>query len=182
MEGYASKNEEFPELRGIMAKKFQFRLEQVLGLRKQVEEVRVRELAQAKGALLQIEKNLQEHSKAESRFLGSYGEFEKNGVFNSDDAMAYCEYKDWLIRKEKEFRRQEKEWAEEVERRREKAVKASREKKLLENLREKKKTAYAQEVLAEEQLFLDEISSIAFVRRERAQSAVNAALALNSGR
>ena len=165
-----------------MAKKFDFRLEQVLGLRKQLEEVRVRELAQAKGKLLQIEKQLQEHSESEDRFLGTYGEFEKTSGFNSDQVMAYCEYKDWLIRKEKEFRRQEKEWAEEVERRRQKAVTASREKKLLENLKEKKKTVYAQEVLAEEQRFLDEISSIAFVRRDRAQRAVNAALALNSGR
>ncbi len=165
-----------------MAKKFEFRLEQVLGLRKQVEEVRVRELSQAKGKLLEIEKNLKEHAESESRFLGTYGEFEKTGQFNSDQVMAYCEYQDWLLRQEKEFRRQEREWAEEVERRRQKAVKASREKKLLENLREKKKSVYAKEVSAEEQRFLDEISSIAFVRRDRAQSAVNAALELNSGR
>ncbi len=165
-----------------MAKKFKFRLEQVLGLRKQVEEVRVRELAQAKGRLLEIEKNIQEHSEAESRFLGSYGDFEKSGGFSSDDVMAYCEYKDWLVRQEKGLRRQEKEWSEEVERRRQKAVKASRDKRLLENLKEKKKTAYAAEVLTEEQHFLDEISSIAFVRRDRAQSAAGAALELNSGR
>jgi flagellar FliJ protein len=165
-----------------MARRFQFRLEQVLGLRKQVEEVRVRELARAKGRLLQIEQALKEHSRDESRFLGTYGEFEKAGEFDADQAMAYCEYKDWLLRREKEYRRQEKEWAKEVEHRRQIAVKASREKRLLEDLKEKKKRVHTQEVLGEEQRFLDEISSIAFVRRDRAQTAADADLTINLGR
>src|SRR5436189_4906788 len=57
---FRSKNEGLFELRGIMAKRFQFRLEQVLGLRKQVEEVRVRELARAKGRLLRSEEHTSE--------------------------------------------------------------------------------------------------------------------------
>ncbi len=165
-----------------MAKRFEFRLEQVLGLRKQVEEVRVRELAQAKGRLLQIEEALKEHSKNENQFLKTFGEFEKTGEFEADQAMIYCEYKDWLLRREKEYHRQEKEWVDKVERRRQIAVKASREKKLLENLKEKKKRAHGQEVLGEEQRFLDEISSIAFVRRDRAQNAAGADLTINLGR
>jgi flagellar FliJ protein len=165
-----------------MAKRFEFRLEQVLGLRKQVEEVRVRELAQAKGRLLQIEEALKEHSKNENQFLETYGEFEKAGKFDADQAMAYCDYKEWLIRQEKNYRRQEKEWSEEVERRRQVAVRASREKKLLENLKEKKRRAHEQIVLGEDQRFLDEISSIAFVRRDRAQNAAGADLTINLGR
>lgn len=165
-----------------MAKKFEFRLEQVLGLRKQVEEVRVRELAQAKGRLLEIERSLREHAQTEAEFLSTYGEFERTGGFHSDQVMAYCEYKDWLSRREKEYRRQEKEWSEEVERRRQKAVKASRDKKLLENLKEKKRKIHAGEVAAEEQRFLDEISSIAFIRRDRAQGRGDAGGAINSGR
>ncbi len=165
-----------------MAKRFQFRLEQVLDLRKQVAEVRARELARAKGSLLQIEETLKEHLEDESRFLNTYGEFEKTGEFDADQAMAYCEYKDWLLRREKGYRRQEKEWVEEVERRRRTAVQASRERRLLENLKEKKKRAHAQEVLGEEQRFLDEISSIAFVRRDRAQNAAGADLTINLGR
>ena len=151
-----------------MAKRFRFRLGQVLNLRKQVEELRIRELAQAKGELLKIEDSLREHAEEEKAFLGRYGDFEKAGGFNSDDAMAYCQYKDWLLRREKEFRRREQEWVREVERRRQVVVKASRERQLLENLREKQIRAHAQEVLGEEQRFLDEISSIAFVRRARA--------------
>ncbi len=151
-----------------MARRFRFRLEQVLRLRKQVEELRIRELAQAQGELLKIEDSLRAHSEEEKAFLERYGEFEKIGAFNADDAMAYCQYKDWLLRREKELRRREKEWMKEVERRRQAVVKASRDRRLLENLREKQFRAHAQEVLSEEQRFLDEISSIAFVRRARA--------------
>jgi len=165
-----------------MAKKFQFRLEQVLGLKKQVSEVRVRELAQAKNALLQIENGLKEHHEHTKQFFSTYGEFEKTGVFNADQAMSYCDYANWLSHREIEYRRQERDWAEEMERRREKALKASREVKLFENLRDKRKRAHTQEVLGEEQRFLDEVSSIAFVRRERANTAMTADLASISGR
>ncbi len=151
-----------------MAKRFRFRLGQVLNLRKQVEELRIRELAQAKGELLKIEESLKEHSEEEKAFLVRYGDFEKKGAFNSDEAMAYCQYKDWLLRREKEYRRREREWLKEVERRRQTVVKAARDRQLLENLKEKQFRTHAQEVLGEEQRFLDEISSIAFVRRARA--------------
>lgn len=162
-----------------MAKKFGFRLEQVLSLRKQVEEIRVRELAKAKGELLRIEESLRVHVKEEQEFLKMYGDFEKTGGFHAEQVMSYCEYKDWLGRREREYRRQEREWVKETERRRLEAVKASRARQLLENLKEKKKRTHDQEVLAEEQRFLDEISSIAFVRRDRAKSAQNAGLAEN---
>jgi flagellar biosynthesis chaperone FliJ len=62
------------------------------------------------------------------------------------------------------------------------AVKASREKKLLENLKARKRRIHSQELLGEEQRFLDEISSIAFVRRERAQAMAAADLTNNLGR
>ena len=182
MEGHSSKNEGILELRVTMAKRFQFRLEQVLALRKQVEEVRVRELARAKGRLLEIENALKEHAAEVSDFLKTYGEFEQLGSFEADQAMTYYDYREWLLRREKEYRRQEKEWSVEVERRRQAAVKASRDKKLLENLKERKKRIHSQEVLGEEQRFLDEISSIAFVRRERAQAMAPADLANNLGR
>lgn len=165
-----------------MAKRFQFRLEQVLSLRKQVEEVRVRELAQAKGKLLEIQNMIQEHQNEESDFLGMYGEFEKGQAFTTDQVMAYCEFKEWLLRREKEYRRREKEWGQEVERRRQTAVKASRARQLLENLKERQKRTHAQEVLGEEQRFLDEITSIAYVRRDRAKLAANAGLVENLGR
>lgn len=162
-----------------MAKRFQFRLEQVLNLRKQVEEVRVRELAQAQGQLLKIEESIRAHAAEELDFLGKYGDFEKSVEFNSDQVMIYCDFKEWLLRQEKEYRRREREWANEVEKRRKEVVKASRSRRLLENLKEKQLQAHSQEVLSEEQRFLDEISSIAFVRHNRAQKDVKADTAEN---
>jgi len=162
-----------------MAKKFQFRLEQVLSLKKQLEDLRVRELALAKGKLLEVEEALQVHHQADSEFLEMYGEFEKTGSFTSDQVSSYVEYREWLLRREKELKIREKEWAAEVEKRRQVAVKASREKRLLENLRDKKEAEHEKEVSSEEQKFLDEISSIAFIRSERAKGAVSGALANN---
>ena len=109
-----------------MAKRFQFRLEQVLGFRKSVEETRVRELAQAKGRLLEIEESLKRHRDEEGKFLEMYGSFERNEGFNSDQVMAYCDYREWLASRERDYRRREREWAQEVEKRRLAAVRASK--------------------------------------------------------
>ncbi len=154
-----------------MAKRFQFRLEQVLSLRKQVEDVRIRELAQAKNRLLEIEQALKVHAETELEFLETYSEMEKAGSFNADQVMVYCDYKEWLRRKEKEYRGREKEWIKEVERRRQEAVRASRQRQLLDNFKERQKSKHEKDISSEEQKFLDEISSIAFVRRERAKKA-----------
>jgi flagellar FliJ protein len=162
-----------------MAKRFQFRLEQVLSLRRQVEEVRVRELSQAQGQLLKIEESIRAHAAEEQDFLGKYSDFEKNGEFDAGQVMAFCDYREWLLRQEKEYRRREREWSKEVEKRRQEVVKASRARRLLENLKEKQLRTHSKEVLGEEQRFLDEISSIAFVRRNRSQKAVNADTAEN---
>lgn len=151
-------------------------------LREQVEDLRVRELALAKGELLKVEESLKAHADEERQFLGQYGDFEKIGAFNANDVMAFCDYKDWLLRRERQYRRREQEWIQEVELRRQATVKASRERKLLENLKKKKVRAHAQEVLGEEQRFLDEISSIAFVRRARVMNTPKSITSSHSGR
>lgn len=160
-----------------MAKKFQFRLQQILKLRKEIEDIRVRELSYAKGKLLQLEDKLKEHYESEEGFLETYSEFEKKHFFDSNQVIAYCEYREWLIRREKEYRSLEKQWTLEVDNRRKVAVKASRERKLLENLKEKKLLANTNEVLGEEQRFLDEISAIAFIRRDRVEKYRDSVLA-----
>lgn len=150
-----------------MALRFRFRLEQILTLRKLVEDARIKELALAKGELLKIEESIRVHQGEETDFLVTFSEMERTGAFDVDQGMAFSDYKNWLIRREKALKKLEEEWQKEVDRRRDLAVKASREKKLLENLKEKQQKAHLNEVSVEEQKFLDEISSIAFVRRER---------------
>jgi flagellar export protein FliJ len=156
-----------------MAQRFQFRLEQVLNLRRQIEDVKVRELAVAKKHLLEIETALNKHIEKQEEFLGACSDLEKNGMFTAEQVMTYFEYKESLSKEEKEFRKRQNDWTLEVERRRREAVKVSRQRQLLENLKEKKKRVHAQEVQSEEQKFLDEVSSIAFVRRERAKRSVS---------
>jgi len=156
-----------------MAKRFQFRLEQVLNLRKQVEEIKIRELAVAKNHLFEIERALNKQIEKQEEFLEAYGELEKNGMFTAEQVMTYCEYKESLSKEEKEFRKRQDDWMIEVERRRRETVKVSRERQLLDNLKEKKLREHNQEVQSEEQKFLDEVSSIAFVRRERAKRSVS---------
>jgi flagellar export protein FliJ len=136
-----------------------------------MEEEKIRGLAQAKGRLLEFEEALKTHAETEGVFLEMYGQFEKEtGNFDSDQVMAYCDYQEWLLSREREYRHREREWSEEVEKRRQQTVQAARARMLLENLREKKMRAHDAEVRVEEQKFLDEISSIAFVRRERSKS------------
>ncbi len=156
-----------------MAQRFQFRLEQVLNLRKQIEDVKVRELAVAKKHLLEIDIALNKHVEKQEEFLKACVELEKNGMVTAEQVMTYFEYKEALSKEEKEFRKRQNDWMLEVERRRREAVKASRQRQLLENLRDKKKRVHAQEVQSEEQKFLDEVSSIAFARRERAKKSVS---------
>jgi flagellar export protein FliJ len=93
-------------------------------------------------------------------------------MFTAEQVMTYCEYKESLLKEEKEFRKRQDDWMLEVERRRRETVKVSRERQLLDNLKDKKLRVHNQEVERDEQKFLDEVSSIAFVRRERAKRSV----------
>lgn len=151
-----------------MAKRFEFRLQGVLNYRRQVEDVRVRELAEAKGALLEIEEALRAHSNEETVYLDRIGSM-RSGAMVADQAIYESLYWDRLLEKERLCKQLEKRVSEEVERRRQKALIASRDKKLLENLKERKIRTHQAEVAGEEQRFLDEHSAIAFVRRQRVE-------------
>ncbi len=150
-----------------MPKRFEFRLQGVLNYRKQVEDAKVRELAEAKGALMEIEEALKRNASEEADFLDRAGSSRMGGMITADQAVLQSLYWDRLLEKERVCRQLEKRVTEEVERRRQAALKASRDKKLLENLKERKLRAHQAEATAEEQRFLDEHSAIAFVRRER---------------
>ena len=150
-----------------MVKKFEFRLQGVLNYRKQLEDARVRELAEAKGALLEIEETIKKNAIEEARFLDESGTTRSGGTMTVDQAVLQSMYWDRLLEREKVCKDLEKRVSEEVERRRQKAMRASRDKKLLVNLKERKIRAHQAETATEEQRFLDEHSAIAFVRRER---------------
>jgi flagellar FliJ protein len=140
-----------------------------LNYRQQAEDARKRELWQAKSELLRVQDNQKAHRKETSEFLDRFRELEEAGGFSVEEVVSYSEYKDRMFQDEKRLQRKEKDAKEEVERRRAEAVRASRERQLLENLKEKQKQAHQAEASKEEQNFLDEISSSAFIRRDRAE-------------
>jgi flagellar FliJ protein len=152
-----------------MTRRFRFQLEQILNYRQQIEDARRKELSQAKSELLRVQDNRKEHQKETDDFLDRFRELEEAGGFTVEEVVSYSEYKDRMFREEKRLQTKEKKAEEEVEKRRLEAVRASQERQLLKNLKEKQKQAHRAEVSKEEQNFLDDISSSAFIRRDRAE-------------
>ncbi len=148
-----------------MPKKFSFRLQGVLNYRGQVEDARVLELSQAKGVLLQVEEAIESHLESQEDFRRDFTRVQGAGVVTAEALAAYGDYWDSLLSREKRLEALEREAAEEVERRRLKALEASRDRKLLENLKKRKWTSYINEAEREEQKALDEFSAIAHVRK-----------------
>ena len=157
-----------------MAKRFQFRLQQVLSYRKQAEDFCVRELAEAKGALLRHEEVMKAHSGEEEVFLRQYRNLEKAGKFRINDAILQSERQHDLFERSKKDRLRIAELSQKVEEKREAAIQASRNRRLLENLKERQLGLHLSSEAREDQKFLDEISSIAFIRRDRAEKIVAA--------
>ena len=150
-----------------MPKRFAFRLQGVLNNRTQVEEARTRDLAKAKGVLLQVEEALQEHFDAQENFRQEFARAQCVGrTVTAETLAAYGNHWDAMLTREKRLHGLERDAAEEVERRRIKVLDASRDRKLLENLKKRKWTAYIHETEREEQKALDEFSAIAHVRKD----------------
>jgi flagellar protein FliJ len=147
-------------------KKFSFRLQSVLNYRGQVEDTRVRALSQAKGVLLQVEEAIESHLGTQEDFRREFTRVQGSGSVVVEALAAYGDYWDSLLNREKRLEALQREAAEEVERRRQKALEASRDRKLLENLKKRKWTAYISESEREEQKALDEFSAIAYVRKD----------------
>jgi flagellar FliJ protein len=150
-----------------MPKKFSFRLQSVLNYRVQVEETRIQELAKAKGALLQVEEALQEHFDRQENFRKEFARAQRaGGVVTAEVLASYGDQWDGLLLREKRLHVLEREATDEVELRRGMVMDASRDRKLLENLKKRKWTAYIHETEREEQKALDEFSAIAHVRKD----------------
>jgi len=154
-----------------MAKKFQFRLQQVLNYRKQTEESRVRELAEAKGSLLRHEEQMKAHETEQTELIDQYRGMEESGSFKVEEAVFLGERQAQLLKRGQTDRKRAEALADFVEEKRKTVIAASKDRRLLENLRDRQKAGHAGEEARDEQKFLDEISSIAFTRRERAEKA-----------
>ena len=158
-----------------MPKKFNFRLQGVLNYRIQVEEARTLDLAKAKGVLLQVEEALQEHFGQQENFRKEFARAQcVGGTVKAETLASYGVQWDALLAREKRLHVLEREATEEVERCRGVLLEASRERKLLENLKKRKWTAYIHETEREEQKALDEFSAIAHVRKDMSTASESA--------
>jgi flagellar FliJ protein len=154
-----------------MARAFSFRLDQVLSYRRQLENLSIRKMALAQGRLQSVQTALEEREDQEDDLRGWFSDEEKKGSFSVEHAAGYTDYLNFLSGQEKSLKAKEIKAKAEVEKCREEVVRAAQKRRLLEGLREKRLLAHDAEVLKEEQGFLDDISSIAFIRRDRASRA-----------
>ena len=134
-----------------------FKLEQVLVYRKEVERMRKQDFAQAKQAFEHAHECLrqdEEHTGGVSR------EFcERQGELSSIDEMRM--YADFFARKRDEIRQQKErieQLGEIMDNRREDLLDATKDKKVLESLKEKNAREFREQMALKEQSFLDEIS------------------------
>jgi flagellar export protein FliJ len=151
-----------------MARAFSFRLDQVLNYRRQLENLSIRKMAGAQARRLQIQSDLTERQGQKDELNDWFSGEERKGAFFVEEANRYNDYLDFLSGQEKNLRLKEREAEVEFEKRRVEAVEAAKKRRLLEGLREKRLSAHEAQGAKEDQAFLDDISSIAFIRRDRA--------------
>ncbi len=131
-----------------MAKKFEFRLQNVLQIRQKLEDIRAIELKQAQMALRQEEEKLEIiSSMKEEHFQQAYLGETQVDPFNLRIQTAYTNQLNFLI----ENQNQSVENAEKhVDEKRTILLKASQDKKIVEKLRERKEEEFSRSMLQEE--------------------------------
>ncbi|MCL6589571.1 MAG: flagellar export protein FliJ [Firmicutes bacterium] len=146
-------------------KKFKFKLETVLKVKSRVEELRQKELKEAEVRREQARRQLAQRQEEMAATVANYREqFQANiDLYKAND---YHRFIKWLS-KQIELATQHLEQCEqEVHRRRLKLMEATREKKVLEKLKEKAYEEYKAEELREEIKFLDELGTSQFFRQK----------------
>ena len=134
-------------------KPFNFRLEKVLDLRTHYEDEAKIELGRAIGILSELEFKIAAIGK--ERAVASYNQF--NPENSADMIQRYMFYIIRLDNKKEELLKEAAMAELEVEKAREAFVEASRERKVLDKLKEKRKKEYHKAWLAEEGKALDDI-------------------------
>lgn len=147
-------------------KTFRFRLQKVMEVKEDFEKKRMAELADAK-KLLRIERDKLEDLKNKTAACQDrIKEKHKKKNVNPTEMELYYRYLDKLRHQiEIQFRRV-CEASDEMERRRQVLLCASKERKVLEKLRERKYSAFREEMTKKEQDFIDELATTSYVRAQ----------------
>lgn len=138
---------------------FKFRLESVVGLKKRKEDERKIALAGAKKDLQQKEECLHSLHNEKCDCVEAVGIRTESGGVNIAEMLVYYAYLEKLTDEIAESAGAVERSREEVESKRELLLQSSREKKALENLREKMKARYLLAARRAEQVNMDETAS-----------------------
>ncbi len=136
---------------------FRFSLEPVLSYRRQVEEMRKREFALAHRAMREHMERLQSLFVEEARVKGDL-RVQEAGALDLGEIRAQRRYLAAVVRRIVAAREQAQRRAEEQAVARAAYLKAGRERRVLERLRERRHEDWAREASREEQKFMDEIA------------------------
>jgi flagellar FliJ protein len=146
-----------------LARRFIFRLEKVLDLRRQKEQEAMRELAHAKEILARERRILED--LLHKRRCGQQELIAKQrGNLDPNEVLNYLQYLDKLSEfiEHQTLRVHEAERL--VEEARERLLQASKEKKIVEKLRENQFKKYKEELMKAELNFLDEVGTLRYTR------------------
>jgi flagellar FliJ protein len=138
---------------------FKFRLESVVGLKKQKEDQRKIALASAKKDLRQKEENLLSLNNEKRDCVEAVGNRVERGGVDITEMLVYYAYLEKLTDEIADGTGAVERSREDVESKRELLLQSSREKKALENLREKMKARYLLQARRAEQANMDETAS-----------------------
>lgn len=143
--------------------KFKFKLETVLKVKARIEDLRKMELREAESRRDQARLELYRWQKEIADNIRLYREKFQQRI-NPEEVNNYHRYLTWLNRQADSAALQLQEREKEVAERRQKLVEASKEKKILEKLKDKAYQDYQAEQLRAEIQFLDELGTGRFIR------------------
>lgn len=134
-----------------------FKLEQVLGYRREMEKLRKQEFAAAKRNLEDASEQLRQEQIQVTELAGEFRS-RQNELDTIEELRMYNDY----FRRKKEDIRRQMERVEQLDQvvseRREDLLDATKDKKVLESLKEKKASEFRLKMLQKEREFMDEIS------------------------
>lgn len=146
-------------------KKFRFTLQRLLDIREARETEVKNELMKVLG-LQNLERILQDEMKTKiSRYEVQYSERLKKGIFSADEVMSLMRYSDVSRHAIVESQRKIEDLQPEVDRIREKLVVASRDKKIVEKLKDRKFEEYEYEFNREQAKENDDINQKLYHRK-----------------
>ncbi len=151
-------------------KKFEFRLQRVMEVKEEIEKQKERDFALAKRKAIEEENKLNE---IKIQYEGCWKDIENKTSQDTVDTNEINQYYKYLQKLEGDIERQFiylHEANAEVERRRHILIEASKERKILENLKDRKMASYQEELNRQEQNFFDEIAGNQYNREQRVES------------